>query len=119
MRIHRSLQQATSSSLFIINEIFTSTTLQDAVFLGEQILEEITRLDALCVFVTFLDELSRMGEQTVSMMSTVVAENPVERTFKIVRKPADGLSFAICIAEKHNLTYSKIKERINNESKTA
>ena len=119
VRIHRSLQQATSNSLFIINEIFTSTTLQDAAFLGEQILEEIARLDSLCVFVTFLDELSRMGEQTISMMSTVVAENPVERTFKIVRKPADGLSFAICIAEKHNLTYSKIKERINNESKTA
>jgi len=42
----------------------------------------------------------------------MVPDNPDLRTYKIVRKPADGLSYAIAIARKHRLTYEDILERI-------
>jgi DNA mismatch repair protein MutS len=113
-RIHSILAEATASSIVIMNEIFTSTTLQDAVFLGTRVLEQIIDQDLLCVCVTFVDELSSLGPATVSMTSTVVPDNPAERTYQIVRQPADGLAYALAIAEKYRLTYRALRERVGS-----
>lgn len=111
IRMRDILEQASSKSI-IMNEIFTSTSLEDAIFLSKEILQKILDLGCYGVCVTFMDELSRMSPKTISMVSTVDDDNPVLRTYKILRKPADGLAHAVWIAKKHHLSYSDILERI-------
>ena len=112
IRIGDILLDATPASIVILNEIFTSTTVHDARFLGTKLLTKVMRLDALCVYVTFVDELASLGDQIVSMMSTIVPGNPAERTYRVVRKPADGLAYALAIAEKYDLTYQRLYDRL-------
>ena len=46
------------------------------------------------------------------MVSTMVPGSPALRTYKVVRQPADGLSYATSISEKYRLTDKMIMERI-------
>jgi len=112
LRVHRILEGATPRSLIIINEIFTSTTLHDAVWLSEQVARRILSLGALCLWVTFVDEVASLGEGVVSMMSEVVDGDPSTRTFKIRRQPPSGLAFAVSIAERYRLTRDALLERL-------
>jgi len=110
IRVHDVLARSTADSIFILNEIFASTTLQDAIFLSNEIMARLMDLGALGVWVTFLDEMAALSEKTVSMVAMVDPEDPTRRTFKIVRKPADGLAYALSLAQKHGLTYEQLKE---------
>lgn len=112
VRVHAILEAATDRSIIVLNEVFTSTVIQDEVFLSRRVMEIMRRRDVIGVWVTFVDELASAGPQTVSMVSTIVPENPAERTFKIVRRPADGLAYAMAIAEKYRLTHDRVLERI-------
>lgn len=111
-RIYNMLSSATPKSIFLLNEIFSSTTVQDAIFLSKEIIHRIINLDALGVFVTFLDELASISDKTISMVALIDPEDPTSRTFKIVRQAPNGLAYALSLARKHGLTYEQIMERI-------
>lgn len=112
VRIHAILTDATPDSVLVMNESFGSTTARDAVVVGTEVMRQILALGPLAVFVTFVDELASLGEATVSMMSTVAPDDPAVRTFKVVRKPADGLAYASALADKYGLDIASLRRRL-------
>lgn len=111
LRMRWILDHATPRTVLILNEVFTSTSLVDAVFLSTEVLRRLAALDLLCVWVTFVDEIASMSDSTVSMVSNVLAEDPTVRTFKITRQRADGRAYASAIAAKYGVTYERLKSR--------
>ncbi|MCS7058488.1 MAG: DNA mismatch repair protein MutS [Meiothermus sp.] len=112
LRIHQALSRATPRSLLVLNEAFSSTSLDDARFLMNKILQAVARLDALAVVVTFIEELASFSETTVSMVAQVDPDDPALRTFRVVRQQADGKAYALAIARKHGLSYPQLKTRL-------
>lgn len=103
------LERATADSVVIFNETFGSTSLADARALGASILRRVIAMGALGVYVTFVDELTRLDEHVVSMMSTTDPGDDSIRTYRVVRKRADGKVHAAAIARRHHLTYDDIR----------
>ena len=112
VRIHDILGRATANSVIVMNESFASTTLRDALVLGTAVMQRLIQLGCLSVCVTFVDELASLDDATVSMVSLVAPENPALRTYKVVRKPADGLAYAAAIANKYGLSHRSLRRRI-------
>jgi len=113
-RIHDILERATPRSVVIMNESLTGTTLQDASLLGKAVLQAMIARRVLCVYVTFVDELASLSAATVSMVSTVAPNDPTTRTYKVVRRPADGLAYAKAIADIYGLTPERVKARLTS-----
>ncbi|MGN7797708.1 MutS-related protein [Leifsonia sp. 22587] len=112
IRVRNILGQVTPDSIVIANELFSSTTAQDALTLNERVLRKLLEAGAIGVTVTFLDELVAMTPQMVSVVAEVAVDDPTRRTFRIVRRPPDGLAHATAIAEKYGLSPQRIRERV-------
>ncbi len=113
VRIHQILSSASPRGILVMNEIFTSTSLTDGLYLSQKVMEKAIELDVIGVWVTFIDELASYGDSVVSMVSSVDPSQTV-RTFKIVRARATGRSYAMALAQKYGLLSERIKERVQS-----
>ncbi len=112
LRLEYIMENMTTNSLIIVNELFASTTSNDAYNMGGRILNRFAALDCFCLYVTHIYELAGINAKTVSLVATVDKDRGAARTYRIIRKQADGRAYANSIVEKYDLTYESIKERI-------
>lgn len=106
------LAAASPTSLIVMNESFSATSAADALLLNQAMLRTLLARDARVVCVTFLDELSRLGPGVVSMVAAVDPADPTTRTYRVLRQAADGRAYALAVAEKHGLTYDRLRSRL-------
>lgn len=113
VRIHDILSDATPSSIIVMNESFSSTTVDDSVLIGTEVLRRIIAVGCAAVYVTFLDELASLDPVCVSMVGEVAPEDPTQRTFVFTRRPADGFAYAAALADKYGLAHDALLQRIS------
>lgn len=112
IRVRGILDAATPGSVIVMNESFSSTSLDDAREVGAAVLRRILELGASCVYVTFIDELATIDDAVVSMVGQVDPDDPARRTFRVVRARADGRAYAAALARRHGLDYAHLVDRI-------
>jgi DNA mismatch repair ATPase MutS len=112
VRIHDILANASADSVIIMNESFASTTVDDSLLIGAEVLHRIIDVGCIAVYVTFLDELASLDSACVSMVADVSPEDPTQRTFVFTRRAADGLAYAAALADKYGLGYEALLQRI-------
>lgn len=112
LRIRTILQETTPRSLVIMNEVFSSTSTQDALELGQRILLPLLRLGCLGVCVTFLEELASGDDRDVSMVADVDPDDPSVRLYTLSRRPPDGRAHAESLMTKYRLGLDAIKDRV-------
>ncbi len=110
-RAREAMDGAGGSGLIILNELLSSTALEDAVLLGTRLIEGLPRPGPRCIYVTFLDELSRLPG-TVSLVAAVDAKDPTRRTFQVLPQPANGLAFAQALADRYGLSREALERRL-------
>ena len=113
IHLHDVIGRATQRSVVIMNESFSSTTLADAAVLGKAVLAELVERGALCVLVTFVEELASANDAVVSMAAVVDPKDPVRRSYKFVRKDPEGRAYAALLAERYGLTFRAVTERVS------
>lgn len=112
VRVRDILRRATPDSVVILNEIFSSTTPSDALELAASVMADLLARGVAGVLVTFLDELASLSEATVSMVAEVDPGDPTRRTYRVARRPADGMAHAMALAARHGLTYEQLRGRL-------
>ncbi|KXV74184.1 DNA mismatch repair protein MutS [Acetobacter malorum] len=115
VRIHQIITDATSRSLVIMNESFSSTTMNDAIALCATVLNTFLERGLICVCVTFLETLATLSDHVVPMVSDVEKGQEDVRTYRIVRARPDGRVYAMALARKYNVTGDDIRRRLASQ----
>ncbi len=112
VRAHELLGRLTGRSLVLLNEVYSSTSPDDALALARDLLTRLEESGARTACVTFLDELSDRSPATVSMVAGVDPDDATLRTYRVERRPADGLAYARALARRHGLTPGELHRRL-------
>lgn len=111
-RVHAVLDALTPASAVVLNEVFSSTALADARWLARRVLERLIAAGVPTMLVTFIDELSRLGPATVSMVAEVDPRDPTVRTWRVLRRRADGRAYADALADRYGLSDERLAQRL-------
>ena len=108
--------EATSRSLLLLNESFSTTSFEEGFFIARDVVRVLLRLGVRTIFNTHMHKLAReveelnkeAGESKAASLITETKEG--RRSYRIRVAPPEGLSYAQDIAEKYGVTYEMLKQ---------
>jgi len=115
VKVRDMLDTVDHRSVVILNELFTSAPTVDALAMSRDILKRLQENNAIVFFVTHTYEIALDSEDYVSLVATVVEDGSFRRTYRIIRKKADGMAYANSIVSKYKLDFSHINYRLQRK----
>lgn len=112
VRLQPMMQEEYGNRFVILNELFTTAATYDAFIMGKRVLEHFSGQGCLGVYVTHIAELADACPGTVSLTALADEHDHRKRTFRIVRREAEGTGYAGDIVEKHRLGYEALCARL-------
>jgi hypothetical protein len=112
VRMRDILTAATRDSVVVLNEMFSSTSTDDALDLARRVLEPLLERGCRGLCVTFLDELATHDAGIVSIVADVDPDDPSRRLFTLTCRPADGRAYTDSLVAKYQLAPAEIKRRV-------
>lgn len=115
-RLSDMMQGEKQRKFVVINELFTSAATFDALEMGHKVIGYFLKQNCYGIYVTHVDELAKEDEQIVSMVAMLHenADRRMTRTYKVVRRPAEGMGYVEPIVEQYGLGYDEIMRRLSH-----
>ena len=96
------LGDAKAQALLLANEVFSSTSVDDAVILGRLLIERCQQKQVRCIIVTFVEALAVQAPGVVSLVA-LSDETALQRSFRLERRPPQGRALALELAAQYGL----------------
>ncbi len=103
-----------SNNLFILNELFSSTTTSDAFDMSRLLVSKLAKLNSIVICVTHVPSLAKYCKGLLSLGTETGNHESNRRTYRIIPKPPELTAYAADIAGKYRLTFHQIMEELNN-----
>lgn len=113
VRLEPMMQETQGNRFVILNELFTTAATYDAFVMGQRVIRHFADQGCLGVYVTHIAELSKAGDDVASLVALADEKDHKKRTFRVVRKEAEGVGYAGDIVDKHHLGYEELCKRLD------
>ena len=114
--------KADSTSLFLLNESFSTTSFEEGFYIAYDVVRALRDLGARTIYNTHMHKLAEMIEELNkegsgdSLTASLVAETEDgRRSYKIRLGKPRGRSYAEDIARKYGVTYQQLTERLGGK----
>lgn len=105
-RIHQIIEKVDENSFIILNELFSSTSEEDATKLGTRVLKALDERHASGIYVTFLESLGD-NPKVQTLMSQVTTD--AKRTFKVIPEDLNDKAYTDILLKKYQLSQTDIE----------
>lgn len=112
-RLRELFDAASGQTLVILNELFATTSVDDALQLSRLALRRLRAIGCRTLWVTFLDELVTCESDAVSLVGQLDPDDPTVPTFRFLPQPPTGRSQAAALAARHGLSAADLTGRLS------
>ncbi len=107
VRFREIFEEASASSLVLLNESFSTTSFEEGYYIAVDAVRALRLKGSRTIYNTHMHKLAENASE-FNVSSIVMASEEGKRSYKVVEKAPEGSSYARDIAAKYGVTYEML-----------